>query len=74
MWACEWYSKNKLDGERRYLIRDKRIVLLFITKQQACEYISRDFGYIKARKDLRNEPHGWRLPKAVKVEVIKVAK
>lgn len=29
----------------------------------------RDGVFIKTRPDLRKEPHGWRLPKAVRVKV-----
>lgn len=43
---------------------------LFMTRREAREYIKCRYGYIKHRKDLRIEPHGWRLPKPVRVEVI----
>lgn len=44
--------------------------LLFFRRQDARKYIESEYGYIKHRKDLRSPPHNWRLPKAVKVEVI----
>jgi hypothetical protein len=32
-------------------------------------YAEEKWGYIKKRDDLRAEPHGWRMPRAVRVTV-----
>lgn len=71
MWAVKWRSKNRLDGESSYLIRDPiGIVKLFVTRREARAYAELKFGYIKLRPDLRAEPHGWRFPTTVIVEVM----
>ena len=69
MWAAEWYSNNRLDGERRNLIYEAGVVRLFKSKKKCSEYIKDRYGYIAKRKDLRAEPHGWRMPQPVKVTV-----
>ena len=69
MWAAEWYSKSKLDGEKQHLIYNDGVVLLFKSKKKCSEYIKDRYGYISKRKDLRAEPHGWRMPQPVKVTV-----
>jgi hypothetical protein len=42
---------------------------LFHTRREARLYIDEKFGYIRRRIDLRVEPHGWRMPRAVRVVV-----
>jgi hypothetical protein len=44
--------------------------VLFRTRQKAREYINEKYGYIRTRPDLRVEPHGWRIPTAIKVDVV----
>lgn len=69
-WAAEWYSKNLLDGINRHLLRNGDcIVQMFKTRRETREFIKREYGYIKHRKNLRSEPHGWRSPRPVRVEV-----
>ena len=68
-WGVQWYSKNRLDGETRHFMWDGGHPALFRTRQSARSYIARRYGYIRYRSDLRQEPHGWRVPKAVRVEV-----
>ena len=70
MWAAQWYSNNRLDGERTHLLMENRLPVLFRTKQECSKYIHREFGYIAKRKDLRAEPHGWRMPQPVKVGIV----
>jgi len=70
LWGGQWYSRNRLDGVTRHLLYDNCLPVLFRTRRECREYIEREYGYIKDRKDLRGEPHGWRLPKAVKVGVV----
>ena len=68
-WGVEWHSINLLDGETRELMWDDTRLLLFLTRREAREWSKQHYGYIKHRPDLRREPHGWRLPRAVRVEV-----
>ncbi len=44
--------------------------LLFHKRKDARAYIEKEYGYIKTREDLRRPPYNWRLPKAVRVNVI----
>ena len=74
MWAGEWHSNSLLDGERRHILYENRFPALFHTRRACREYINDKYGYIKTRPDLRTEPHGWRMPQPVKVEVVKVNK
>lgn len=68
-WGILWNSKNNLDGISEYLMWDYGTMpLLFKTRREAREYRNKKWGYIRDRKDLRIEPHGWRLPKIVRVE------
>ena len=86
-WAIEGYSKNRLDGEKRFFfgkyncpnIREGiekipssmngHTLLLFNTRKEARKFIKENYSFIRTRKDLRKEPHGWRMPKPVKVNV-----
>lgn len=73
-WAAKWSQTNELSGHREHLVtvdwrREIAWPLLFRTRRECREWIEKEYGYIKHRKDLRTEPHCWRLPKAVKVEI-----
>jgi hypothetical protein len=69
-WAAEWHQVNKLDGLTNYLMAGLTTRLtLFATKKACQEWIRDNYGYIRTRKDLRVEPHCWRVPKAVRVTV-----
>jgi len=72
LWAGQWYSQNIRDGVSRHILYDNCLPVLFRTRRQCREYIEEKYGYIKGRKDLREEPHGWRLPTAIKVEIRRV--
>jgi hypothetical protein len=73
LWAAEWYQHNQLDGITRRIVYDDRCLpALFRTRRECRDYITEKYGYIKTRKDLRQEPHGWRLPYPVKVEISNV--
>lgn len=68
-WAIRWESgPNSIDGERAYFVGGPS--LLFKTKRECCEYIQDHWGYIRKRPDLHRFPHGWRMPKAVRVTVV----
>ena len=68
-WCPEWHSKNRLDGEKRYLMYKDGFPALFNTRQECRDWIHHTHGYILERSDLRVEPHGWRLPRAVRVKL-----
>jgi len=71
-WAAQWQQCNRLDGERRHLLRDvpgDPAPALFRTRDAARHWIRERFGYIAKRPDLRAEPHGWRTPRPVRVTV-----
>ncbi len=69
-WAIQWRSKNLRDGEQRHWCWDGTMPVLFPTRQLAREEIRKKWGYIAHRPDLRREPHGWRVPRAVRVRVV----
>jgi len=64
-WAVQWRS-----GDSNYVLWDNRMPLLFHTRKDARTWAEKNYGYIKERQDLRNDPHRWRMPKAVMVRVI----
>ena len=68
-WALKWRSKNKLDGITEHIIFDKCQLKFFSTRKDARDFANERYGYIKTRKDLREEPFGWRVPRAVKVRI-----
>ena len=69
-WAVQWRSKNRLNGEAKHFMWNGTTPHLFATRREARAWIEREYGYIRSRPDLRSEPHGWRMPKSVKVEVV----
>ncbi len=71
VWGGLWRSKNIQDGVREHLLYENRLPVLFRTRQEARIYIQKRYGYIKKRKDLRTEPHGWRLPIPIRLTVSK---
>lgn len=74
-WAVEWHSKNRLDGDRRHLVWTPETgpgaFRLFRTRAECRAYIETRYGYLRTRPDLRAEPHGWFLPRAVPVKVVR---
>jgi len=69
VWGLQWKSKNEIDGETKHIIHENLLPLLFKRKHQATIYARKRYGYIAKRKDLRADPHGWRMPKPVKLIV-----
>lgn len=74
-WGILWCSNNKLGGKREFFMWDKYpnragVPLVFRTRKEARAHIKLKFGYIKNRPDLQKEPHGWKMPKAVKVRIV----
>ena len=71
LWGGMWRSENKLDGKTQHLLnRGGGVPLLFRTRKEVREFINQDYGYIREREDLREEPHGWKMPIPVRVKVI----
>ena len=68
-WGVEWHSRNRLDGDQRYLLWNRGWPLLFNTRAEARRWIDRKYGYIRHREDLRSEPHGWFVPRPVKAKL-----
>lgn len=68
-WAALWRYRNKADGPTEHLICRGCLPKLFRTRARARAWIQEQYGYMKHRHDLRRGPHGWRLPKAVRVTV-----
>jgi hypothetical protein len=68
-WALQWRSENKIDGKQSWIIWRNCLPLLFLDRKKARAYAEKEYGYIKERKDLRCEPHGWRMPRPVRVRV-----
>ena len=68
-WALLWRSKNRLDGVTCHLEFDNRLPALFVTRAQARQYAEKRYSYIKTRKDLRAEPHCWRMPQPIRVVI-----
>ena len=72
MWAAKWISVNPVDGRRQHLLHENLLPCLFKTRAAARAYIQKKYGYVATRPDLRAEPHGWRMPQAVRVEIAEV--
>ena len=73
-WVAMWRSKGSVSGEDRHLICDTDnqnygVPVLFRTKTAAAEWIREHYSYIATRQDLRSEPHGWRMPIPVRVDI-----
>lgn len=70
LWGILWRSENRLDGKREYLMNDDICLpLLFRKRRAARDYIKKHYGYFRERPDLIAEPHGWKMPIAVKVKI-----
>ena len=74
LWMIKHITDNKLDGHREHYEwcgyrRPGYGPLFFRTRQEARDANEAWHGYIKRRPDLRTEPHGWKMPRVVKVEI-----
>jgi len=69
-WAILFRSESRLDGKKAKVGWDRGEPLLFHTRSSARKAIAERYGYLRHRPDLRREPHGWRMPAAVKVRVL----
>ena len=69
-WAVEGHIRNRSDGDRRDLVWNRTDRFrVFETRRECRAYIEGDWGFLRTRPDLRAEPHGWRIPRAVRVTV-----
>lgn len=64
-WAPMWRQHDDA-----YILWESGLPKLFLTRAAAREWIEERYGYIRNRTDLQKPPHNWRMPKAVRVEVI----
>ena len=68
-WAGLWRSQNRLDGRSEHILFRGCLPKLFLTRAEAREWIKTEYGYIADRPDLKREPHGWRMPVAIRVKI-----
>lgn len=70
-WGVKWSTTAKcIDGKTEHLYGVGKVNgLMFATRADTRQYISLNWGYIKTRSDLRDHPHGWNMPKAVRISV-----
>ena len=66
-WAVKWISDNRLSGHIEHFLHTPEGWKVFRTRAEARAYRNEHYGYIKNRPDLRAEPHGWKMPRVVKV-------
>lgn len=69
-WAILWRANSKLDGHQEYFMWNLECPYLFMTRREARKWIEDNYAYIRTRRDLKAEPHGWKMPKAMQVNVI----
>lgn len=75
-------SKECLDGEGEYLMGIFNFghdippfmavgyrTAVFRTRAEARKHIEEKFGYMRDRLDLKQAPHGWRMPIPVRIKV-----
>ena len=68
-WGILWRSDNRLDGKCEHLFIRFGSYGLFQTRKACRDFIEEEYGWIRARDDLRREPYGWKMPKAVRVSI-----
>lgn len=68
-WAVKWRSYNEFAGKTEFFTCDGLNYVLFRTKKEAVQHIKNGYGYISEMRDLRVEPHGWRMPIPVRVKI-----
>jgi len=73
-WGLLWRAENILDGKTEHLMWNHRVSaltpMLFRTRAAARRHLRTHYEYIKDRTDLKTEPHGWKMPKVVKVHCV----
>lgn len=69
-WAVVWRQKRTAADPTRdthFIFESPCRQALFLTRREANAFVSRKYGYIAKREDLRRAPHFWRMPKPVRV-------
>lgn len=69
-WGVLWRSDNQLDGPRENIMFEHLMPKLFHTREQARGWVNEKYGYLRHRPDLRREPHGWKMPVPMRVNVV----
>jgi len=69
IWGVLWIQKGSIDGDCESLVYKDCKPVMFSTKRECKKFIDETYKFITARKDLRRYPHGWRLPKPVKLRI-----
>ena len=59
-------------NNRHFIVRENMVPKLFATREQARKWIKEKFDYIRHRPDLRQPPHNWKMPVAVRVTVVEM--
>jgi hypothetical protein len=69
-WAILWQSSTNLMGIDAISCGTSQTnIMIFHTRHEARKEIWIRFGYIKDRPDLKSEPHGWKMPKPVRIKL-----
>ena len=68
-WGILFRSENIHDGKSEYLYHEHGGPLAFTTRASARAWAENHCDYIRKRKDLQGEPHGWKPAKVVRVTV-----
>lgn len=69
LWVLLWRSVNRLDGVTEHIVNGMDCLpKLFYTRVQAIAFREEHYADLR-RKDLRSEPHGWRLPRPVRATI-----
>ena len=71
-WAIRWRSVGFTPTE--HIVYENRMPVLFRTRAEARVWIDKEYGHIRGRKDLRDWPFGWRIPRPIRVKVVEVLK
>lgn len=68
-WGLMWRSFNQIECLTLALMFDDGLPLLFKTRAEARAFANKEYGYIRERKDLQTEPHGWKVPLPIRVRI-----
>ena len=69
LWGLKWVNVNRLDGYHEHIVYENCLPALFRTRAEARKFADERYGYIRTRPDLQAEPHGWRVPRPIKLKV-----
>lgn len=70
LWGILWHSENRRDGVTEHLCyNNEGVPYLFRTRAETLFHIRQVYRHCVMRNDLRAEPHGWRVPRPVRVVI-----